>query len=102
MNKLNLDRAQRMLEVLTNSSVKRIIALLQKDGEMTVGSITARLELCHINRTSMLLRDLRSFDIVKTERDGKFIYYSVNHIKLKKINFAMKNFFTSTENAVFA
>lgn len=101
MNKLKLKEVTLMLETLNNRQTKSVIQLLEKDGEMTVGSVAARLRM-EPARASYILSVLRKFDLVKYERDGKFTYYSINEAKTKKINFAMKNFFASTENAVFA
>jgi DNA-binding transcriptional ArsR family regulator len=52
---------------------------------MTVTEIYVRLRL-EQSVASQHLAILRRAGIVKTERDGKFIYYTVNHNRIEDIN----------------
>jgi DNA-binding transcriptional ArsR family regulator len=52
---------------------------------VTVTEIYVHLRL-EQSVASQHLAILRKAGIVKTERDGKFIYYSVNHKRVEEIN----------------
>lgn len=56
---------------------KKIISLLDNSREMTVTEIFVELRV-EQSITSQHLGILRKADVVKTRRDGKFIYYSLN------------------------
>ncbi|MEK5023362.1 MULTISPECIES: autorepressor SdpR family transcription factor [Paenibacillus] len=56
---------------------RREILEMLKGGRMTAGSIGERFEMTQAT-VSHHLSVLREADLVRTERDGKFIYYELN------------------------
>jgi DNA-binding transcriptional ArsR family regulator len=76
--------------VLTLRSVnhplrRKIIAMLKKDEKMTVTEIYVQLRL-EQSVASQHLAILRRSEILKTKREGKFIYYSLDYDRLSKID----------------
>ncbi len=61
--------------------VKILIELLS--GEMTVGEVAANCKLT-LSNTSHQLKSLRMNNLVKSRREGKYIYYSLDddHVRL--------------------
>ena len=53
-------------------------------GELTAGQLIERLALEQAN-ASQHLAILRKAGFVVTEREGKFVFYSVNHRRLKEV-----------------
>jgi DNA-binding transcriptional ArsR family regulator len=62
-----------------------MIKLLDENKKMTVTDLYVQLRL-EQSVASQHLAILRRVGIVKTTRDGKFIYYSVNNERLQQIN----------------
>jgi DNA-binding transcriptional ArsR family regulator len=59
--------------------------LIDENGKMTVTEIYVKLRL-EQSVASQHLAILRKAGFVKTERDGKFIYYSINTNSLEELN----------------
>ena len=55
-----------------------------RDGELSTGTLVSRLKLEQAN-ASQHLAILRRAGIVATQRDGKFIYYTVNFKRIDEI-----------------
>ena len=64
---------------------QQILKLIEEQGKITVTELylTLRLEQ---SVASQHLAILRKAGFVNTSRDGKFIYYSVNHNRLEELN----------------
>ena len=62
-----------------------IIALLKKEGKMTVTQLYVKLRL-EQSVTSQHLAILRKSNVLSTQREGKFIYYSLNNERIEKLN----------------
>ncbi|MCB0502774.1 MAG: helix-turn-helix transcriptional regulator [Bacteroidetes bacterium] len=80
-----LRRSVLTLRAINHQLRQEIISLLDKDGRMTVTDIYVKLRL-EQSVASQHLAILRRAGVLKTERDGKFIYYSVNNDRLKEIS----------------
>ncbi|NCU04890.1 MAG: helix-turn-helix transcriptional regulator, partial [Chitinophagaceae bacterium] len=64
---------------------QQIIQLINENGQMTVTEIYVKLRL-EQSVASQHLAILRRSNIVKTTREGKFIWYTVNHDRLLDID----------------
>lgn len=82
---LQVKKAALILRALNHKLRQQILKLLEESGKMTVTEIYVRLRL-EQSVASQHLAILRRAGIVKTERDGKFIYYTVNHGRIEDIN----------------
>ena len=61
-----------------------MVKLLEDQGQMTVTEIYVKLRL-EQSVASQHLAILRNAGVVKTERDGKFIYYSLNNERIAEL-----------------
>lgn len=80
-----LRRAVLTLRAVNHPLRKQIITLLEARKKMPVTEIYENLKL-EQSVASQHLAILRRAEIVKTDRDGKFIYYSVNKRRIGQIN----------------
>ncbi len=74
---LNLKKAAMILRALNHKLRQQIVKLIDENKRLTVTEIYVRLRL-EQSVASQHLAILRRAGVVKTDRDGKFIYYSVN------------------------
>lgn len=74
---VNLKKAAMILRALNHKLRQQIVKLIDENKRLTVTEIYIRLRL-EQSVASQHLAILRRAGIVKTERDGKFIYYSIN------------------------
>ncbi|NII24160.1 ArsR/SmtB family transcription factor [Paraflavitalea speifideaquila] len=81
---LNLKKAAMILRALNHKLRQQILKLIDEQKRLTVTEIYVRLRL-EQSVASQHLAILRRAGIVKTERDGKFIYYSVNSARVAHI-----------------
>ena len=80
-----LRRAVLTLRAVNHPLRKQILALIESRKKMPVTDVYAKLKL-EQSVASQHLAILRRAEIVKTQRDGKFIYYSVNKKRVAEIN----------------
>ena len=80
-----LRKAVLVLRAINHDLRQKIINLLEKNTRMTVTDIYIQLRL-EQSVTSQHLAILRRAGIVTTERQGKFIYYSLNKERLNQIS----------------
>ena len=80
-----LRRAVLTLRAVNHSLRKQILTLLEARKKMPVTEIYKKLNL-EQSVASQHLAILRRAEIVKTERDGKFIYYTVNKKRIAQVN----------------
>ncbi|WEK36615.1 MAG: metalloregulator ArsR/SmtB family transcription factor [Candidatus Pseudobacter hemicellulosilyticus] len=73
-----------ILRALNHKLRQQILKLIDEHKRLTVTEIYVRLRL-EQSVASQHLAILRRAGIVKTERDGKFIYYSVNSARVAHI-----------------
>ena len=81
---LNLKKGAMILRALNHKLRQQIVRLIDENKRMTVTEIYVRLRL-EQSVASQHLAILRRAGVVKTERDGKFIYYSVNSLRVGHI-----------------
>ena len=82
---LNVKKAALVLRALNHKLRQQMIKLLDENGKMTVTELYVQLRL-EQSVASQHLAILRRAGIVKTDREGKFIHYMVNHDRVRQIN----------------
>jgi DNA-binding transcriptional ArsR family regulator len=86
----NLKKAAMVLRAINHKLRQQVLKLIDENGKMTVTEIYVKLRL-EQSVASQHLAILRKAGFVKTERDGKFIYYSVNADRLEELNRFVKD-----------
>lgn len=85
INYHNLKKAALVLRALNHKLRQQILHLIETEKKITVTEIYVRLRL-EQSVASQHLAILRRAGIVITQRDGKFIYYTVNYKRIEEIN----------------
>jgi len=80
-----LKKAALVFRAVNNKVRLHILQILQEQSKMTVTGLYIKLRLDQ-SATSQHLSILRKTGFVTTERDGKCIYYSINHQRLAELN----------------
>jgi DNA-binding transcriptional ArsR family regulator len=86
-----LKKTALILRALNHKLRQQIFNLLELRGKLTVTDIYVELKL-EQSVASQHLAILRTAGIVKTEREGKFVYYKLNHERISQIDSATKQF----------
>ncbi len=81
----NLRKAVMVLRAVNHKLRQRIIDLLEESDALTVTDIYIKLRL-EQSVASQHLAILRRAGVVLTEREGKFIYYSLDKERLEQIS----------------
>jgi DNA-binding transcriptional ArsR family regulator len=82
---LNVKKASLILRAINHKLRQQILKLIDEQEKITVTEIYVKLRL-EQSVASQHLAILRKAGFVKTERDGKFIYYKVNPGRLEDLN----------------
>lgn len=82
---LLLKKAALILRAVNHNLRQQLLKLLHQHGRMTVTEIYHKLHL-EQSVTSQHLAVLRTAGFVVTEREGKFVFYSVNYRRLKDVH----------------
>jgi DNA-binding transcriptional ArsR family regulator len=82
---LNVKKAGLILRAVNHKLRQQILKMIDEHGRITVTELYVKLRL-EQSVASQHLAILRKAGFVKTVRDGKFIYYSVNTDRLKELN----------------
>lgn len=82
---LNVKKAALTLRAVNHKLRQQILKLIDEQGKMTVTELYMKLRL-EQSVASQHLAILRKAGFVKTDRDGKFIHYSVNMDRLSELN----------------
>ena len=82
---LNVKKAALILRAVNHKLRQQILKLIDEQGKITVTEIYVKLRL-EQSVASQHLAILRKAGFVNTDRDGKFIYYSVNTNRLEELN----------------
>ena len=85
-----LKKAALVLRALNHKLRQQLLKLIEEEKKITVTEIYVRLRL-EQSVASQHLAILRKAGIVSTERDGKFIYYTINFPRIESINQFVKN-----------
>jgi ArsR family transcriptional regulator, virulence genes transcriptional regulator len=87
---LQIKKAALILRALNHKLRQQILNLIDEHRKMTVTEIYLKLRL-EQSVASQHLAILRKVSIVKTFRNGKFIYYSIHAERLEEINEYVKS-----------
>ncbi len=79
-----LKKAVLVLRALNHKLRQRMVLLLEEHSRLTVTEIYVKLRL-EQSVASQHLAILRKANIMKTERQGKYIYYSLNKERISEI-----------------
>ncbi|MDX1912324.1 MAG: metalloregulator ArsR/SmtB family transcription factor [Saprospiraceae bacterium] len=82
---IELRKAVLVLRAVNHKLRQKMLDLLEENKRMTVTEIYVKLRL-EQSVASQHLAILRSAGVVQTERNGKFIFYSVNRNRLGQIS----------------
>lgn len=82
---LNVKKASLILRAINHKLRQQILKLIDESGKITVTEIYVKLRL-EQSVASQHLAILRKAGFVKTERNGKFIYYTVNSGRIEELN----------------
>jgi len=82
---LNVKKASLILRAINHKLRQQILKLIDEQGKITVTEIYVKLRL-EQSVASQHLAILRKAGFVKTDRDGKYIYYTVNTARLEDLN----------------
>ena len=81
----NLKKAALVLRAVNHKLRQQILKLIDDHGRVTVTELYVKMRL-EQSVASQHLAILRKAGYVKTVRDGKFIYYSINHDRIGEVN----------------
>lgn len=90
----NLGQSARTLRGIAHPLRLQLISFIDTHKKVNVNKIYRSLHL-EQSITSQHLRVLRDEKLVLTSREGKFIFYSVNYPRIKKIVELIDGFFAS-------
>jgi DNA-binding transcriptional ArsR family regulator len=79
-----IKRASLTLRSLNHALRKKLLELIEAKGKVTVTELYAKLKI-EQSVASQHLAILRRAEVVKTQRDGKKIYYSVNGKRISEV-----------------
>lgn len=82
---LNVKKASLVLRAVNHKLRQQILKQIDEEGRMTVTDLYVKLRL-EQSVASQHLAILRKADFVNTDRDGKFIYYSINMTRIQEVN----------------
>ena len=91
VNNKNLDGASSVMRALTHPIRLKLIGFIDQNKRINVNKIYKALKM-EQSVASQHLRILRDEKLVKAERNGKFIFYTVNYPKLEAIVNAINKF----------
>src|ERR1700739_701944 len=86
----NVKKVALTLRALNHKLRQQLLKLIDEEKKITVTEIYVRLRL-EQSVASQHLSILRKAGIVNTERDGKFIYYTINHKRIDEISQFVQN-----------
>lgn len=87
----DLHSAGIILRAISHPLRLKILAFIDKNKPVNVHNIYTTLNLDQ-SIASQQLNILRSSNLVKTSRDGKFIYYTLNYENILRINNLIEQF----------
>ncbi len=92
INQVNLKKASNIARAIAHPIRLSILKFISEQGTTNVNKIYNTLSL-EQSITSQHLRILRTSELVNTQREGKFIHYSVNLKKVAAFNESLTVFF---------
>ncbi len=97
VNQEQLSSAAELLRALAHPLRLKIIGFIDKNDSIHVNKIYNSLKL-EQSITSQHLRILRIADVVRTQREGKFIFYSLNYDRLGNTIKAIRSYLKKIED----
>lgn len=94
-----LEVSSNLLRALAHPLRLKILAFIDSHKSINVNQIYIALSLDQ-SIVSQHLRVLREAELVVTERDGKFVHYSVDYARIEKAMKAIRNFLGEKQEAV--
>lgn len=91
INQSRLQDSSELLRAIAHPLRMKILEFIDQNQSINVNKIYNTLNL-EQSITSQHLRILRAADLVNTEREGKYIHYSVNYDKVAEANDAVRSF----------
>lgn len=86
----NIKKASLVLRSLNHNLRQQIIKIINESGKLPVTEIYVKLRL-EQSVASQHLAILRKAGVVSTEREGKFIYYTINKQRIEAIDQFVKD-----------
>ena len=86
----NIKKAAMVLRALNHKLRQQVIKTIHENERLTVTELYVKLRL-EQSVASQHLAILRKAGTVLTERDGKFIFYTINHSRIGEINQFVQN-----------
>ena len=86
----NIKKSAMVLRSLNHKLRQQVIKTIHENNRLTVTQLYVKLRL-EQSVASQHLAILRKAGIVSTERDGKFIFYTINFPRIDSINGFVKN-----------
>ncbi len=93
----HLQSAGALMRALAHPLRLEILFFIDQGNMVCVNKIYNALQL-EQSITSQHLKILRNAELVKTKKEGKFVYYSVNYDKIRKINNIINEFVARNKN----
>ena len=81
----DIHKARQLYRAINHKRRQNILHYIHKKGRITVTELYKYLGI-EQSETSMHLSVLRKAGFVVTQRDGRFIFYSVNYARLKEVH----------------
>jgi len=81
----SVKKAALILRALNHKLRQQLLKLIEEESKITVTEIYVRLRL-EQSVASQHLAILRKAGVVSTQRDGKFIFYIINHKRIDEIS----------------
>ncbi len=91
LDNICISKASDIMRALAHQLRLNIIAFIDKNKIVSVSRIHSELKIDQ-SITSQHLKILRNANLVKTKRDGKYIYYIVNYDTIEKIQSLLDKF----------
>ncbi len=85
LNSVDLDKSLAVVRAVRHPLRQKMLQYMHMQGEMTVTDLYVQLRM-EQSLTSQHLALLRRAGVVKTRREGKFIYYGVNYEHLEHMS----------------
>lgn len=86
-----LHAASIILRAIAHPLRLKMIAFIDKNKSITVNKIFTSLNMDQ-SIASQQLNILRTANLVKTKREGKYIYYSLNYANIERVNGLIEKF----------
>ena len=85
-----IKKAKNVLRAINHKLRENLLVFIDSKGKVKVTDIHTSLNI-EQSVASQHLSILRNADLVKTERDGKCIYYSVNYERIQQVDLISKS-----------